>query len=105
MTAAPTVPLWTVHVDRGDEHVWRALAGPADLEAWCRAHGWTSRDVLSGSVVVRGYPDGRADVEAELLVRDTTGRPVFDREGWPETRLLVVPMRRPLPEGIGSVAR
>lgn len=98
--------VWTVTVDREAENAWRSSLGQASIDNWCAAHGWDANRILSGSVVVFGYADGQAFVNAEEAVRDKNGRPVMDH---PHDRLKVRPLltrlAQSLPEGIGEVSR
>lgn len=98
--------VWTVVVTREHEDRWRSTLGQESLETWCAAHGWRAKDVLCDSVVIYGYADGRAYVNAELVERDARGNPVPDDERMSiRRRCVVMPLRQSLPEGIGEVAR
>lgn len=97
---------WAVFVERSHENRWRDTLGQVDIEAWCRAHGWDAKDVLSGSVNVYGYRDGHGEVAALLIARDPDGKPIWDREANDiRRRHVTAPLTRSLPEGIGIVMR
>ncbi len=96
--------LWTVFVDYPDEKRWRETLGQSNIDAWCAAHGWDSKDIISGSVAVYGYGDGDAEVVAYRQVRDETGRAVWaGRE--PAQITVTSLLRQSLPENIGTVIR
>lgn len=96
--------LWTVFVDRPEENIWRETLGQDDINAWCAAHGWDANKILSGSVAVYAYRDGHAEVVAYQSVRDEDDKPVWIGNE-PAQVTVASPLRRSLPEGIGTVIR
>jgi prepilin-type processing-associated H-X9-DG protein len=36
------------------------------MDDWCAAHGWDSKEIVSGTVNVYAYCDGHAEVTAEI---------------------------------------
>lgn len=96
--------LWTVFVDRPDENRWRDTLGQSSIDAWCAAHGWDANNILSGSVSVYAYRNGRVEVVAYESVRDPDGKQLWAANE--AARVTVVsPLRQSLPEGIGTVIR
>jgi hypothetical protein len=95
---------WWVILDTEAERRWRDTLGQADIDAWCAAHGWDAKDVLSESVMVSGLADGRVEVVADLIQRDDDGKPIW-HNGGPLRRMNYAPYSRPLPEGIAPVRR
>lgn len=96
--------LWAVLVDRADELRWRATLGQADIDAWCAAHGWDPNDIQSSSVVVYAYRDGHTEVTAHKTIRGPDGKRIWTDDGAAYVTV-AAPLRRSLPEGIGTVIR
>jgi hypothetical protein len=96
--------LWWVIVEPWHEQAWRESLGQSDIDDWCAAHGWCSRDVRSGSVMVSAFKDGHVEVMAELFERGPDGER-FMRGDDIASRLAWSDYRRPLPEGIAPVSR
>jgi hypothetical protein len=96
--------LWSVFVDGPDEDLWRTTISQADIDDWCAAHGWDAKEILRGSVAVYAYRDGHAEVVAYEAVTDADGKPILLGDTFAH-RTVASPLRRSLPEGIGTVIR